>query len=226
MRLIGHILIAALWVVMNVEGTVSKQVSKQVGEYGSYANPNARAFDKCTAQELIKLSQCCNDVLVKLNTCKAEDLACECCALQSIDKDCYNLCPGNPSVNFLTVLINDCSSLQGVNACGLPFKKYNDPIQVDPLMVSGKSLLQTSSSITTIPTPTSTISSSAPNQDTTTVALQNSTVATNDTTVSSTGSTTASSSKVGVASSNLNHVVSLNYFDIVVFGMVIFWYYI
>lgn len=128
MRLV-YLFAAVLWTALNVEGKFSKQSSNHVGEYGSYSNPNARAFDKCTAQELIKLSQCCNDVLIKLNTCKAEDLACECCALQSIDKECYSLCPGNPSVNFLTVLINDCSSLQGVNACGLPFKKYDEPVQ-------------------------------------------------------------------------------------------------
>lgn len=97
--------------------------SSDVNKYDSYVNPNPRPYDTCNAQDLIKLSNCCNEVLNKLDDCKANDLACECCALQSMDKNCYNLCPNNPSNNFLTVLFNDCASLNDINACGLPFKK-------------------------------------------------------------------------------------------------------
>lgn len=92
-------------------------------ETGSYKNPHPRPYERCDANDLIKLSGCCNEVLARLDDCKAEDLACECCALQHMDTDCYNLCPGNPSTNFLTVLFDDCAPLNDVNACNLPFKK-------------------------------------------------------------------------------------------------------
>ncbi|EMG47061.1 hypothetical protein G210_2662 [Candida maltosa Xu316] len=86
-------------------------------------NPNPRKIPQCQPNDLVKLSTCCNDLLHKLDECKPDDLACECCALQSINQDCYGLCPGNPSTNFLTVLLSDCSHLNDVNACSLPFKK-------------------------------------------------------------------------------------------------------
>lgn len=71
------------------------------------------------------MNACANDVLAKLDNCKADDLACECCALQSLSRDCYGLCPGSPSGSFLSVLYEDCEALNDVNACGLPFKKTN-----------------------------------------------------------------------------------------------------
>lgn len=92
-------------------------------EQGSYVNPNPRQYDNCEVQDLVQLSACCNDVLNKLDDCKANDLACECCALQSLKQDCYGLCQGNPSNNFLTALFDDCASLNDVNACNLPFRK-------------------------------------------------------------------------------------------------------
>lgn len=95
-------------------------------EYGSYTNPNPRPYKKCEVNDLIKLSSCSNEILSKLDHCKANDIACECCALQSIEQDCYGLCPGNPSSNFLSVLTNDCVGLNDVNACALPFKKDDD----------------------------------------------------------------------------------------------------
>ncbi|KAK6199506.1 uncharacterized protein RJT21DRAFT_47658 [Scheffersomyces amazonensis] len=95
-------------------------------EYGSYVNPNPRPYEKCPTDDLIKLSGCCNDVLTKLDDCKADDLACECCALQSIKQECYHLCPGNPSANFLSVLLDDCGALNDVNACSIPFKKDDE----------------------------------------------------------------------------------------------------
>lgn len=101
-------------------------MSSEKAEYGTYLNPNPRPFEKCDAQDLIKLSNCCNDVLSRLDDCRADDLACECCALQSMKQECYNLCSGNPSNNFLTVLYNDCASLSDVNACSLPFKKNDE----------------------------------------------------------------------------------------------------
>lgn len=97
-------------------------------KHGTYVNPNPRPYERCGAEDLVTLSGCCNSVLLKLDDCKADDLACECCALQSIGLDCYNLCPGNPSANFLSVLMKDCSLLNDVNACLLPFKKVNDPV--------------------------------------------------------------------------------------------------
>lgn len=96
-----------------------------VPEHASYKNPHPRPYDKCDANDLIKLSACCNNVLAQLDDCKAGDLACECCALQSMDLSCYSLCPDNPSTNFLTVLFADCSELNDVNACSLPFKKVD-----------------------------------------------------------------------------------------------------
>ncbi|GEQ69864.1 hypothetical protein JCM33374_g3539 [Metschnikowia sp. JCM 33374] len=94
-------------------------------ENTSYKNLNPRPYDNCEANDLIKLSACCNDVLADLDDCKAGDLACECCALQSMDSACYSLCPGNPSTNFLAVLFDDCSSLNDVNACNIPFKRVD-----------------------------------------------------------------------------------------------------
>lgn len=96
----------------------------------SYTNPNPRPYEKCLPNDLVKLLECCNGVLAKLDDCKANDLACECCALQSMDALCFGLCPNNPSNNFLTVLFNDCASLNDVNACGLPFKKEDLPKEV------------------------------------------------------------------------------------------------
>ncbi|WPK26137.1 hypothetical protein PUMCH_003484 [Australozyma saopauloensis] len=94
-------------------------------EMGSYKNPNPRPYDNCDAKDLIQLSSCCNDLLSNLDDCKANDLACECCALQNMDRLCYNLCPGNPSANFLSVLLDDCAPLNDVNACNIPFKKVD-----------------------------------------------------------------------------------------------------
>lgn len=99
--------------------------SAAFSESGSYRNPNPRPYDDCEAADLIHLSACCNDVLSSLDDCKAGDLACECCALQSMDRECYNLCPGNPSANFLSVLLTDCVPLNDVNACNIPFKKVD-----------------------------------------------------------------------------------------------------
>lgn len=99
-------------------------------EFGTYMNPNPRKIPQCQANDLIKLSSCCNDLLHQLDQCKPDDLACECCALQLINQDCYHLCPGNPLTNFLTVLLLDCSQLSDVNACSLPFKKTDDSILV------------------------------------------------------------------------------------------------
>lgn len=110
-------------------------------EFGSYQNPHPRPAAQCDNADLAKLSQCCSDVLEMLDDCKANDLACECCALQSMDQLCYHLCPGNPSTNFLTVLLNDCAPLNDVNACNLPFKKVdgaaefssnNGPVDSEP----------------------------------------------------------------------------------------------
>ncbi|KAI5960478.1 hypothetical protein KGF57_001937 [Candida theae] len=108
-----------------ISGIFAASLNK-VGEYGTYLNPNPRKTAKCEPNDLVKLSTCCNDVLSKLDECKPNDLACECCALQSIDDECYHLCPGNPSTNFLTVLLSDCAAMNEVNACSLPFKK-EDP---------------------------------------------------------------------------------------------------
>lgn len=95
-------------------------------EFGTYLNPNPRKYPQCQANDLVKLSSCCNELLHKLDQCKSDDLACECCALQLIDRDCYHLCPGNPLTNFLTVLLQDCAQLSEINACALPFKKTDE----------------------------------------------------------------------------------------------------
>lgn len=104
----------------------------RISEYGSYVNPHPRPYERCSSQELIKLSNCCNEILVKLDDCKSDDKACECCALQQMNVECYNLCPGNPSNNFLTVLFDDCRDLNDINACALPFKKHDGLPKVQP----------------------------------------------------------------------------------------------
>lgn len=120
-------------------------VGVNAGEYGSYVNPNPRPYQRCEAEDLIKLSACFNDILSKLDICVADDLACECCALQQIDQGCFHLCPTNPSANFLNTLVNDCSGLNDVNACSLSFAKYSPrrrpslaPIQEDSISVKSK----------------------------------------------------------------------------------------
>ncbi|KAI5955074.1 hypothetical protein KGF54_001635 [Candida jiufengensis] len=106
--------------------TISGASLNRLSEYGTYMNPNPRKnslSSKCEPNDLVKLSSCCNDILSKLDECKPNDLACECCALQSINQECYHLCPGNPNTNFLTVLLSDCKEMNKINACSLPFKK-------------------------------------------------------------------------------------------------------
>lgn len=125
-------------------------------ELGSYKNPHPRPYDRCEANDLIKLSTCCNDVLARLDDCKANDLACECCALQRMDISCYNLCPGNPSTNFLAVLLNDCASLNDVNACNLPFKKLDGLNAVNhraPVQDQESSVVAVKSKILSLRTP-------------------------------------------------------------------------
>lgn len=101
------------------------EIANGIAESESYRNPNPRPYENCEASDLIRLSTCCNSILANLGDCKAGDLACECCALQSMDSSCYNLCPGNPSANFLSVLLDDCVPLNDVNACNIPFKKVD-----------------------------------------------------------------------------------------------------
>lgn len=97
-------------------------------EIGSYKNPHPRLLHSCDNTDIAMLAACSNQVLAQLNDCKANDLACECCALQSMDPKCNNLCPGDPNANFLTVMVKDCADLNDVNACNLPFKKNDgDP---------------------------------------------------------------------------------------------------
>lgn len=90
------------------------------GEYGSYRNPNPLPQDICDAKDLIKLNSCSNEILGHLQQCKANDKACECCALQLLKPTCFELCPGSPASNLLSVIIEDCESLRDVNACDLP----------------------------------------------------------------------------------------------------------
>lgn len=92
-------------------------------EYGSYRNPNPLPQDVCESKDLIKLNSCSNEMLGRLQQCKANDRACECCALQSLKPSCFELCPGSPASNLLTVIIDDCAELGEVNACDLPFMK-------------------------------------------------------------------------------------------------------
>lgn len=92
-------------------------------EFGSYVNPNPKNI--CEGEELETLTVCASEVLSKLDECKPDDLACECCALQSMKRDCYGLCPNTASGNFLAVLYDDCETMNDVNACNLPFKKHD-----------------------------------------------------------------------------------------------------
>lgn len=121
--------------------TILLGVARAKDLFDTYSNPNPRPYAKCDAHDLIKLSACSNEVLTKLDDCKPDDLACECCALQSIDQSCYNLCPNNPSNNFLSVLFDDCAALNDVNACGLPFKKQ-DQVEGSGLVLKQKVKIQ------------------------------------------------------------------------------------
>lgn len=118
--------------------TILFQIANGATESGSYKNPNPRPYDNCGASDLIQLSACCNSILANLGDCKAGDLACECCALQSMDSLCYNLCPGNPSANFLSVLLDDCVPLNDVNACNIPFKKVDGERKSDYRLRNGE----------------------------------------------------------------------------------------
>jgi len=97
--------------------------STESNEFGAYVNPNPKNI--CEGEELDTLATCASEVLAKLDECKPDDLACECCALQSMKRDCYGLCPNTASGNFLAVLYDDCETMNDVNACNLPFKKHD-----------------------------------------------------------------------------------------------------
>ncbi|CDR40816.1 CYFA0S05e04808g1_1 [Cyberlindnera fabianii] len=97
--------------------------STESSEFGAYVNPNPKNI--CEGDELDTLTLCASEVLAKLDECKPDDLACECCALQSMKRDCYGLCPNTQSGNFLAVLYDDCETMNDVNACNLPFKKHD-----------------------------------------------------------------------------------------------------
>ncbi|ODQ57206.1 hypothetical protein WICANDRAFT_65465 [Wickerhamomyces anomalus NRRL Y-366-8] len=97
--------------------------STESNEFGAYVNPNPKNI--CEGEELDTLTTCASEVLAKLDECKPDDLACECCALQSMKRDCYGLCPNTASGNFLAVLYDDCETMNDVNACNLPFKKHD-----------------------------------------------------------------------------------------------------
>lgn len=92
-------------------------------EFGAYVNPNSK--NVCEGEELEMLTICASEVLSKLDECKPDDLACECCALQSMKGDCHGLCPNTPSGNLLALLHDDCETMNDVNACNLPFKKHD-----------------------------------------------------------------------------------------------------
>ncbi|CCH42439.1 putative secreted protein [Wickerhamomyces ciferrii] len=100
--------------------------STESNEFGAYVNPNPKNI--CEGEELDTLTTCASEVLAKLDECKPDDLACECCALQSMKRDCYGLCPNTASGNFLAVLYDDCETMNDVNACNLPFKKHDSHV--------------------------------------------------------------------------------------------------
>ncbi|KAI0464178.1 hypothetical protein LJB42_001781 [Komagataella kurtzmanii] len=79
--------------------------------------------DKCNNQDLAVLNHCAKEVLKKLDQCGPDDLACECCALQSLKHVCYELCSDSFSSNFLNVLYEDCEPFKEVNACSFQFKE-------------------------------------------------------------------------------------------------------
>ncbi|ANZ76456.1 BA75_04171T0 [Komagataella pastoris] len=78
---------------------------------------------KCNNQDLAVLNHCAKEVLRKLDQCGPDDLACECCALQSLKHVCYELCSDSFSSNFLNVLYEDCEPFTEVNACSFQFKE-------------------------------------------------------------------------------------------------------
>lgn len=92
-------------------------------EYGFYVNPNPRASLQCSPEDMARLAACAAEVLLRLEECVPDDLACECCALQSMQQECFGLCAGLLHASDLAVLYDDCELLNDVNACGLPFRK-------------------------------------------------------------------------------------------------------
>jgi hypothetical protein len=86
---------------------------------------NASTKNICDGEELEMLTICAREVLGKLDDCKPNDLVCECCALQSMKRDCLGLCPNTVSGNFLVVLYDDCETMNDVNVCNLSFKTHN-----------------------------------------------------------------------------------------------------
>ncbi|KAK6463525.1 hypothetical protein DFJ63DRAFT_335055 [Scheffersomyces coipomensis] len=134
----GLIILFSLAAHINLVNSLNiRSNSHNNNEFGSYVNPNPRPYEACPPTDTITLNSCCNVVLTKLDDCKADDLACECCALQSIKQECYHLCPSNPSAKFLSVLVEDCSGMKDINACAIPFKK-DDQIGTQKSFIKAK----------------------------------------------------------------------------------------
>jgi hypothetical protein len=95
----------------------------EVTDFG--ANVNANMKNICDGGELEMLTICAREVLGKLDDCKPNDSACECCALQSMKRDCLGLCPNTVSGNFLVVLYDDCKTMNDGNVCDLSFKTHS-----------------------------------------------------------------------------------------------------
>ncbi|CCH44915.1 putative secreted protein [Wickerhamomyces ciferrii] len=92
------------------------------------ANVNLNPKNICGREELEALNNCAGEALPKLDKCVPRDPACECCALQSMKRDCYGLCLDNPHGEFFNTMYDACETYtkaRGVDPCDLPFKKYD-----------------------------------------------------------------------------------------------------
>ncbi|CEP20360.1 unnamed protein product [Cyberlindnera jadinii] len=123
MLILSAVLLTITHFQLSYAADASAVSNTDTSEFGAYVNPSPKNI--CDGEEFEMLTFCASEVLSRLDECKPDDLACECCALQSMKRDCHGLCPNTPSGNFLAVLYDDCETMNDVNACNLPFKKHD-----------------------------------------------------------------------------------------------------
>lgn len=123
--------LASVFVLYGIFFTITKSDIKQEDknlenqdvepEYGSYSFAQDSLI--CSEEDTQILSECASEILAKLDTCKPDDLACECCALQSLNRVCFDACHTSLSSSYFSVIMKDCESMSDVDACDVLVKK-------------------------------------------------------------------------------------------------------
>ncbi|CCH44916.1 putative secreted protein [Wickerhamomyces ciferrii] len=124
-----HVILLSGALLRQVYGVDLVSSTESINEFDAHVNSNPKNI--CEGEELDALATCATKYLAKLDECKPDDQACECCAVQSMNRDCYGLCPNTESGNFLAGLYDNCETYtmaKGVDPCNLPFKKYDSRI--------------------------------------------------------------------------------------------------